>query len=145
MIASILLGVEEDAIASQEIERRVLEWRQRAVHVRSAVPDFVSLAGCIIGDPDSPWPGPQGDQWQAILCATSTDEDELLAVERPVRMQIAISAGSDVVNALGRDVIDNDQAVVATIGDEGDVLAIGRPLRLSFISAQLEGTGDGAK
>src|SRR5262249_50880037 len=92
--------------------------------------------GASIGDPDSPRPWPQWDKRKMILRSSGTNEDELLAIKRPVWMQITISAGRDVADPFGREIIDDDQAVVAPIGDEGDVLTVWRPLWLGLVSSQ---------
>src|SRR5690348_5532625 len=135
MVPAVLLGSEDDSV-SREMEGFVFrEIRKRAGEFFGAMPDGARLAGCRIGNINGPRIRSSLQQCQTLLKTMDANERNLLAVRRPTWHGVTIHRRSQVADGLAAEIVDSDEAVIASMRDKGDLRAIGGPLRRIVFAA----------
>ena len=72
-----------------------------------------------------------------LLQAGDPLERDLLAIRRPARREISIDTGRKIAHRVMTEIVDADEAVVATIAHERNLMCVGRPLRSHRVSRQI--------
>src|SRR5690242_11537228 len=109
-------------------------WKRAGEFFRAA-PDGAAFTGSRVSNINGPRIGPSLQEGQAFFEAVDADERDLLAVRRPTWHGIAIYGRNQVADRFAAEIVDADEAVVASMRDEGNLRTIGGPLRRIIFAA----------
>src|SRR3954471_4006138 len=135
MLPAVLFAGDDETIVGGPVENAAAGFvghvGKRVLRSCATVPDFAGVAGgccCSVGDPDGP------GMWAVRLdeialrgvarLRRAADEGDAGAIERPLRIGVAVDAGREEGDGFLRHVIYADEGVIAAAGDEGEARAI---------------------
>src|SRR5947199_9292658 len=138
MIPSILLGGEEHLVIRRKIKRAVRgEFGEGIVGCVSTMPNFFSIAGRGVCNPNRPWRYGDQNEWKLVLQSGKTHKGNALAIRRPPWADVAISARRQIANAVAAEIVNGDEAMIAPAADRCYFASIGRPPRAGFFTPHI--------
>ena len=138
MIPSILLGGEEHLVIRRKIKRAVRgEFGEGIVGCVSTMPNFFSIAGRGVCNPNRPWRYADRNEWKLLLQTGKTHKGNALAIRRPPWADVAISARRQIANAVAAEIVNGDEAMIAPAADKCYFASIGRPPRAGVFAPQI--------
>src|SRR5437764_709529 len=138
MIPSILLGGEEHLVIRRKIKRAVRgEFGEGIVGCVSTMPNFFSIAGRGVCNPNRPWRYADRNEWKLLLQTGKTHKGNALAIRRPPWADVAISARRQIANAVAAEIVNGDEAMIAPAADKCYFASIGRPPRAGVFTPQI--------
>src|SRR5438445_4945916 len=138
MIPSILLGGEEHLVIRRKIKRAVRgEFGEGIVGCVSTMPNFFSIAGRGVCNPNRPWRYADRNEWKLLLQTGKTHKGNALAIRRPPWADVAISARRQIVNAVAAEIVNGDEAMIASAADKRYFASIRRPPRAGIFAPQI--------
>src|SRR2546429_9197970 len=105
MIPSILLGGEEHLVIRRKIKRAVRgEFGEGIVGCVSTMPNFFSIAGRGVCNPNRPWRYADRNEWKLLLKTGKTHKGNELAIRRPQWDDVAIDARRQTANHVSPEI-----------------------------------------
>src|SRR5947209_17430908 len=119
MIPSILLGGEEHLVIRRKIKRAVRgEFGEGIVGCVSTMPNFFSIAGRGVCNPNRPWRYADRNEWKLLLQTGKTHKGNALAIRRPQWADVAHSARRQIANVVPSEIVNRDEAMIASAADQ---------------------------
>src|SRR5437879_3624440 len=138
MIPSILLGGEEHLVIRRKIKRAVRgEFGEGIVGCVSTMPNFFSIAGRGVCNPDRPRRHADWNEWKLLLQTGKTHKGNALAIRRPPWADVAISARREIANAVAAEIVNRDEAMITSAADKCYFASIRRPPRAGVFAPQI--------